>query len=181
MGRPSFDPPQVTWSGFGRYVVVSLVGRFKTELGLNTHLMSMVSVTKSGLEPRKWIGRVLDCYELARVFHGPMFRNGAGQRIKASEMEPKFFERLNVILEEKPHLMPGIEEVEETYGISRSFRRGATSRASDLGLPKEVTDANNRWRRVEGAGASNPSLPMQQHYTDVTLILNQLLRFSENL
>jgi hypothetical protein len=163
------------------HVVVSLVGRFKLQLGLHTHIMPMVSKTRSGFAPRKWIGRVIACYESVGVTRGPMFRSTQEQRMKASEMEPKLFERLNAILEGKPHLMPGIEEIEETYGVSRSFRRGATSRATDLGLSSEVINANNRWQKVEAAGASNASLAMQEHYTDVTQTLNQLLRFSENL
>jgi len=163
------------------HVIVALIGRFKSEVGLNYHLMALVSVTKSGLEPRKWIGRVLDEYAKLGITHGPMFRNGYGQRIKASAMDPKFFGRLNFVLVNKPHLMPGIEDVEDEYGIHRSFRRGVTSRAVDMGLPTDVIEANNRWRKFNNSGASRPSLSMKEHYTDVALTLNQRLRFSENL
>jgi len=39
----------------------------------------------------------------------------------------------------------GIEDISEEYGVSRSFRRGATSEAVNVGVPPDVIDANNRW------------------------------------
>jgi hypothetical protein len=39
--------------------------------------------------------------------------------------------------------MVGIKDISEGYGVSRSFRRGATSEAVNAGVPPDVVDANN--------------------------------------
>ncbi len=65
------------WEESGRsapaHVVVALLGRFKGETGLGYHLMPLVLLTKSGMEPRKWVGRLLKTYEIMKVCHGPLF------------------------------------------------------------------------------------------------------------
>jgi hypothetical protein len=38
-------------------------------------------------------------------------------------------------------------EVAEKYSASRSMRRGATLEAQNFGIPKEVIEANNCWRK----------------------------------
>jgi hypothetical protein len=76
------------------HIVIALLGRFKNELSECHHLMPVVFETPRGLEPGKWVKRVLDCYEERRVLSGYMFRNGDGTRLKAKEMEPAFYDRL---------------------------------------------------------------------------------------
>ncbi len=161
-----------------KHVVVALLGRFKGETGESYHLMPIVAVTSRGLEPRKWIGRLLDKYKELGITHGPLFRNMFGQRSKSGEFEEKFLDRLSLT---KPHLMGSTEDISEEYGVYRSFRRGATSEAVNEGVPPEVIDANNRWRRKNQAGASRPTLTMREHYTDVKLTLKNRLRFSKAL
>jgi hypothetical protein len=77
------------------------------------------------------------------VFSGPLFRNSHGQRTKASDMEPRFFDRLEHVQVIRPDLIPPTDDVVEEYGIYRSFRRGSTSEATNQGLPPEVIDMNN--------------------------------------
>jgi hypothetical protein len=150
-----------------KHVVIALLGRFKGETGENYHLLPIVDVTTHGLEPGKWIGCLLKIYESKGIHHGPLFRTSLGQRIKAGDLEPFFFDRLEYVKELAPHLLTSVEDVSEEFGIYRSFRRGATSKAVNAGVPPDVVDANNRWRQVHKAGASKPSMTMRQHYTDV--------------
>jgi hypothetical protein len=164
-----------------KHVVVALLGRFKGETGENYHLMPIVDVTTHCLEPGKWIGRLLEIYEFKGIRHGPLFRTSSGQRIKAGDLEPNFFDRLDYVKDLAPHLLSSVEDVREEFGVHRSFRRGATSEAVNAGVPPDVIDSNNRWRQVHQAGASKPSMTMRQHYTDVRLILNHLLKFSQAL
>ena len=167
------DPP---------HVVVALLGRFKGETGLGYHLMPLVVRTRSGLEPRKWIGRLLEFYREKGIFHGPFFRDPAGGVLAPSAMAETFYRRLGFVQYFRPDLLSRDVDIEEVYGISRSFRRGSTSRATDRGVPPEVTDANNRWRKIERAKSMKAtSLSMQEQYTDVTLTLNQLLRYSAEM
>lgn len=101
--------------------------------------------------------------------------------MKSIDFEPRFFDRLEMVKATHPHLLPSFDNVEDEFAMSRSFRRGATSEAVNQGAKPDVLDANNRWRRVEQAGASNPNLSMREHYTDVRLKLNQRLQFSRFL
>jgi hypothetical protein len=93
-------------------------------------------------------------------------------------MEPKFFDRLDYVKDIAPQLMVSIEDVSDEFGVYRSFRRGATSKAVNAGVSPDIIDANNRWRQVHQVGASKLTMTMSQHYTDIRLTLNHLLRFS---
>jgi hypothetical protein len=139
--------------------------------------MPIVSVTTRGLQPRLWIGWLLQIYHEMGINHGPLFRGTNGHRSRAGDFEANFFERLEYIKISKPHLMCNVEEISEEYGVSRSFRRGATSEAVNAGAPPDVIDANNRWRKFNQAGASRPSITMREHYTNVRLTLSHRLRF----
>jgi hypothetical protein len=101
--------------------------------------------------------------------------------LKSIDFEPRFFDRLEMVKATHPHLLPSFDNVEDEFAMSRSFRRGATSEAVNQGAKSDILDANNRWNRVEQAGASNPNLSMREHYTDVRLKLNQRLQFSRFL
>lgn len=164
-----------------KHVVIPLLGRFKGETGENYHLLCVVDVTPRGLHPRKWIGRLLEMYNSLGIRSGPFFCDLKGQRLKARHFEPRFFDRLEMVKATQPHLLAGVEIIEDEFRVSRSFRRGATSEAVNQGAKPDIIDANNRWRRVEQAGASNPSLSMREHYTDVRLTLKQRLQFSKFL
>lgn len=177
--RKHFDP---SGASDPPHVVVALLGRFKGETGLGYHLMPLVIQTRSGLEPRKWIGRLLEFYKEKGIFHGPFFRDEAGTALTPSDMSETFYRRLGYVQYFRPDLLARDVDIEEVYGISRSFRRGSTSRATDRGVPPEVTDANNRWRKIERAKSMKASsLSMQEQYTDVNLTLNQLLRYSSEM
>ena len=96
-------------------------------------------------------------------------------------MEAQFFRRLEVIQEMRPDLIPDQVDVAEEYGVSRSFRRGSTTEAGNRGVAAHIIEMNNRWRKAERSGASQTSLGMREHYTDVRLALLQLLRYSKAL
>jgi hypothetical protein len=164
-----------------KHVVVALLGRFKGETSESYHLMPLVDVTNCGLEPRKWIGRLLMFYENNGTRHGPFFQHPDGTRRKAGTFENKFFERLEHVKTTHPHMLASIEDISEEFGISRSFWRGATSEAVNAGVPPDVIDANNRWCRVHQAGAKAPSMTMREHYTDGRLTLIHQLHFSKAL
>jgi hypothetical protein len=66
-----------------------------------------------------------------------------------------------------PHLLePGIE-VNVVYSLRRPGRRGYTSEATNGGVPREVVELNNRWRKIEQARGRRPGLGMAAHYPDV--------------
>ena len=168
-------------TGEDKHMVVPLLGRFKGETGESYHLICSVDITAHGLEPRKWIGRLISILQNDGIRNGPLFRGPHGQRLKASHFEPAFISRLEHIQETKPELLPASVDVEDEFGVSRSFRRGATSEAVNNGVKPDVINVNNRWRKMNQAGASRPSLSMREHYTDVRLTLKHRLLFSKAL
>jgi hypothetical protein len=168
----SSDPPRI---------IIALLGRFKGELGENYHLLPIVTQTRSGINNKIWVGRLLEWYKARNISTCPLFRNSQGQRIKASDVEPTFFDRLEQVQEMRPDLICDSDAVSDEYGIYRSFQQGSTSEATNQGLPPEVINLNNCWRKFYQAGASRPSLTMRDHYSDVRLTLNQSLRYSAAL
>ena len=40
--------------------MVTLKGRFKGEIGEKWHMLSLVDIKESGIEARKWVGRLLE-------------------------------------------------------------------------------------------------------------------------
>jgi len=100
-----------------KHVVIALLGRFKGETGENYHLMPVVATTNRGLEPRKWIGRLLQEYEGRLKMNGTLFWNRLGTRAQVSEFEDMFFERLDAVREHRPKLFSAVEEIGEEYGV----------------------------------------------------------------
>lgn len=60
------------------------------------------------------------------IIHGLVFQNQLGPCIKASELEPKFFECLKQFQEPRPDLIPDNIDIADEYGIYCSFRHGST-------------------------------------------------------
>jgi hypothetical protein len=105
---------------------------------------------------------------------------GLGAPIRISELDEVFHRNLVALQERAPELLgPGVD-VERSYSFRRSVRRGSTTHALNRGVPGEVIDANNRWRK-ERAGNRDPSLPMLQMYTDAVASVDLNIRYSQSL
>jgi hypothetical protein len=124
---------------------------------------------------------LLEFYKQNHISIGPLFRDSYGEKIKASSMEPKFLDHLEQVQDLRPDLIPPSDYVVEDYGIYRFFRRGSFSEAVNQGLPREVIDINNQWRKFYRSGALRPMLSMRDHYSHVRLTLNQALWYSSVL
>jgi len=95
------------------HVVIALLGRFKGETGTAYHLMPLVLRTRSGLEPRKWIGRLLGIYRKRGISHGPFFWNEKGALLQVSEMSEIFNRRLSFVQYFRPDLLPRDVDIED--------------------------------------------------------------------
>jgi hypothetical protein len=83
--------------------------------------MPVLAQTPGGLQPRKWVERVLSEYGKRGVVSGYMFHNQDGSRARARVMEDKFYGRLQIIQSSRRDLISESTDILEEYGTSRSF------------------------------------------------------------
>ncbi len=163
------------------HVIIPLLGRFKNEIGSRYHLTPLAAITASGINTALWVQRLLEVRTLEGRFHGPAFCDVHGALVLPADMELHLLDKLQVVQQHHPTLIPAEIIVSEEYGISRSFRRGATSEARARGVTPDDIDLINRWRTFEHAKGRRPRQKMQDHYSDIRLLVPALLRFSQAL
>jgi hypothetical protein len=175
-------PPSAT-----PHCVAPLLGRFKGEDGERYHLLLMASVTASGLEPRRMLQLLMERREEQGFLHGPAFVDNQGVEVSSGRYEALIlgslldhqqWEREQQVDIEK--LFDGVE-IEEVYGISRSFKRGAITRAQEAGVRQPEVEFMGRWRTVEQAAGRKPGRSVREHYTELVQMLDARLRFSKAL
>jgi hypothetical protein len=163
------------------HVIIPLLGMYKGEAHQRYHLTPLAAVTNSGLQVRTWVSRLVQVHrEIGRV-HGPAFGNRRGETLTSGFVESLLADRLQLIKDTRPGVIPKEVDCYEHFGISRSFRRGATTAARIRGVGREVIDLTNRWRRFEDAKGRRPRLAMQDHYTDIRSLVPELIKFSKAL
>jgi hypothetical protein len=162
------------------YIIVPLLGRFKNELGDQYHLTPLVAVTRSGLPVKQWVRRLVEVRQLEHRIKGGAFCEKDGS-VRYDRVERELLDRFQIVQQQHPDIIPAEVQVSEEFGISRSFRRGATSESRARGTSAADIDVANRWRSFEGAKGHRPRLAMRDHYADIRLLIPALLRFSDNL
>ena len=101
--------------------------------------------------------------------------------MRSRDLEIDILDRIARIQQEYPDLIrPGLE-IHEKYRLSRSFRLGSNSEAQNLGVDDWDIDRNNRWKKVERAGARKVKLRTRDHYIDVLVSLESFFRYSHAL
>jgi len=164
-----------------RYVIIPLLGRFKTEEGEQYHLTPLAYQTNSGIKIGSWVERLVDVKDRHGQSHGPAFSDRRGKVLNPHWLEMEILNRLQEIQNQGGDLIPKEVNVHEDYGIARSFRRGATTQARNAGVSENDIDAMNRWRSIEQARGCKPRAKMQDHYSDIRQMVPTLLRFSQAL
>jgi len=163
------------------FVVIPLLGRFKGEQHSRYHLQPLAAVTSSGLQIRVWVERLVAVMDEGGRRQGPAFGDASGQVMSARVLEGALMERLQVVKDKRPGVIPADVDCYEDFGISRSFRRGATSSARARGVSEKLIDLVNRWRKFEGAKGRRPAMAMQDHYSDIEILIPELVKFSGSL
>lgn len=163
------------------YIIIPLLGRFKGEQHTRYHLAPMASETSSGLKIRVWITRLVEVREQAHQLQGPAFQDRSGNIVGTGVIEGFLMEALQTIKNSQPGVIPEEVDCYEDFGVSRSFRRGATSTARVRGVNDKQIDLINRWRKFEGARRRMPALPMQDHYSDIKILIPEMVKFSQAL
>ncbi len=166
------------------YVLAPLLGRFKGETGERNVLLPFAAVTKSGIQVRVIIDRIVSIAIKEGRATGalsPALCHEGGTSISRTELNNEFISALERIQDEHHYLIAKNIDVAGTYNIYRSLRRGATSRATVVGLGTPDIEKNNRWRKFQNRSGTMPRLRMHDLYTDIKLSLKSYLLFSSAL
>ena len=161
------------------HVVVPLLGRFKGETGEKSHLLLMANTTGSGIQVRKWVERMVAVLQQKSLVDvGPAICFGNGDLIPSHLIDSEFKSQVNKVKEVYPDLVDPSTDVKKSFAIFRSLRRGSQTRATEAGVDDRTIDMVNRWRKRENR---KRGMPMRDHYTDMQLILERLLKYSRAL
>lgn len=163
------------------HVIIPLLGRLKGENGEKYHLTPLCSTTSSGLEVEKWVRRLVQCQQHFGRCHGPAFTTLIGSPAYTHTFEMGILDRLQAIQARHPELISPDVQVHDEYGLSRSFRRGFTSEARARKVDDRDVRLINRWRSFDEGHGRRPRLNMQDHYSDIRLLIPALLRYSHAL
>jgi hypothetical protein len=166
------------------HIVVALEGRFKGQVSRKKHKIPLASVTKSGIENERWLLRLMAAHERAGVTAGPLFRKSQeiNEPAQIKHLDHLFHKYLLAVQSRRSDLIPESVDVMNVYSIRRSLRRGSTTQARNVKVPRDVINLNNRWR-AEDASAFRSAAPgeMMENYTDVLAAVETLLQYSEPL
>jgi hypothetical protein len=165
------------------HVPVMLAGRFKKEIGEKLFCQPLALVSGSGIEIGTWFYRTLWVFARLGVISGPLFRvggkdHGKFKRASCGDLDPGFHEILKRVRKIHSRLIGEKTNIVEEYSVYRSLRRGATAHAQNVEMPKEVIEANNRWRKHLRARGLTPGMSMMERYSDAKASVPALIRFS---
>ena len=158
------------------HVVLPMLGRFKGELGIDHHIVNVASETMSGLEPRWWLEKLIEVTESEGRTSGPAFADPMGVLADAGDYDATFRKYL-LKVQETSNLIPKDSDVLTMYGISRTPRKTATSRAKRAGFDG-LLEEMNRWRKVELSATRRVRQRMSALYSEAVLMMPTTWRVS---
>ena len=160
------------------HMVVPLLGKFKGEDYTRYHLLLVPNKSDSGVHPRMWAEWLIAAKAAEGITEGPAFSDQEGYVLTQQKFNDELLEQLQWAKDTHPLLFSADMDLDRIK-VSRSFRKGSTSRAQDLDLSQQVIDANNRWRAFDQAKGSRPHLNLRDHYSSVRLMANKLLKYPQ--
>jgi hypothetical protein len=165
------------------HVPLMLAGRFKREIGEKLFCQPLALVSKSGLQIRLWMFRLIEAYGNVGIVNGPVFRKagktpGTIRRAQVGDLDPMFHAILKRVQLRWPSVIPDSVNVEGETSAFRSIRRGSTSEAQNAQLAKEIIEANNRWRKAMKARGLTPGMSMMERYSEARASVPTLIRYS---
>ena len=144
-------------------------------------MLCLVNVTASGIHVRRWVERLVNQSEGRGDNARPALCTKNGMILERSVLTGELFDAIAKVQAACPEVVEFDVSIESSYNIHRSFRRGATTRAREAGVPKDAIEMNNRWRKVENKSGGMPRVPMAELYTEIRQALATCLRFSKAL
>ena len=168
-------------SGQTNYVIIPLLGRFKGETRERYHLTPLAALSAPGIDLGFCVKLLITMNKKLGFFNGPAFTFPNGDPITSRLLQPIILSELEKVQSNFPGVIPDSVDVQEGYGISRSFRRGSTTHATNMKVSQSDINAADRWRNAENAQERKINQPMRDHYAEVSQMVPTLLRFSAAL
>ena len=128
-----------------------------------------------------WLQRLVDPYERKGIIKGPLIRtlkNGKLVKSRITDHDPHYHAYLRRVQMRAPEVLNPKVKVEDEASLLRSIIKGSVAQARNMQIPKDVIDSNNRWRKVERAGARQITVEMIEYYSDVRAMIKALLGYS---
>jgi hypothetical protein len=120
---------------YGAHIGLPLVGRFKPRSQDSRNIIIPIAYeTASKLQPGVWAERLTQVLESEGIVSGWAFQDTQGDQLPMSHFEDDFYDRLFRIRQSNPELFTDGIDLMEDFHIARSFRRGATTRATAAGV-----------------------------------------------
>lgn len=168
------------------HVPLVLKGRFKQTTGEKLYFQPLAVRSKSGVEYKLWIQRVIALYQHHGIVSGPLFRtvnakSGKARRASIGDLDVLLHDVLKRLQIRRPNVLPKSVNVEEEISARRTLRRTFTTQAQNVQIPKDVIEANNRWRKHLHSRGVLPSMDMVERYSDAKASVEHLSRPSAML
>jgi len=160
-----------------------LAGRFKLRGNMEQNLLLfIVAETQSGLKPLLWVDRLIGEMESRGRTTGWLFADEEGNQLRMTTFEEDIMGTLEDI-QATPglDLIPDGIDIRDAYGLARSFRRGATTRAENKGVPEPLIDYFNRWKESKDGDGPYFRGGMRVHYAEQREMAEKFLKFSAPL
>lgn len=165
--------------GIPPHIGLPLFGRFKNCGNASVQLLCfMADRTASGLQLLVWAQRLLEIRDVLGWKSDWLFQKEDGSRKSMNVFEPIFFEYLLDIQQQDNAIIPLGLDVIDDFGLSQSFRQGATTRAQNAGVSEADINWVNRWGNATSLIVHGP---MRAIYSERSQMLETLLRFSRAL
>ena len=129
---------------------------------------------------------MIGIWEILGVTSGPVFRVTTAktktvQRASVADLDLLLHDVLKRVQVRMPNVLPASVNVENEYSARRSLHRFFTTQAQNVGIPKDVIEANNRWRKHMHSRGRLPSMQMIERYSDAKASVEILIRPSSLL
>ncbi len=165
------------------HINVALLGRFKSEDGDRMHVMPIANASKSGIQYRMWLERlVVWLKEEGNTTDCPAFCDSEGYMLTATSLESVLHPILEDMQSKGKHTeqVPAGLDVKVWIRLARSLRRGAENDALENDTSKTTIELVHRWSAWERSRGAQPGFNMLEHYAHNKSVRYKQISFSRN-
>ena len=146
------------------------------------HQIPCINITKSGMNAKYTIERLVQVKEALGITSGPTISDPKGFLLTPRDLDARLHEVLVEIFERDKSLFPptitAYEDVIESYRVNRSLCRTANARALEEKVTGTDIDLVSKWEQKGPVQRKIYSQPMKHHYAKFDLILKPFLRYT---